>query len=102
MNRAKEIERAAAALVAKLDECQPYVESAFLLQHLRCGPYDGPQYGDALETLRRALRGDARARRAGRVKGGHARAAILSPARRSEIAQVAARARWARQAESTA
>jgi hypothetical protein len=38
----------------------------------------------------------ARAGRNGGLKGGNARAEKLSPARRSEIAQKAAKARWAK------
>jgi hypothetical protein len=38
----------------------------------------------------------------GKASGGHARAASLSPERRREIAQMAARARWARKREARA
>jgi hypothetical protein len=51
----EEVERAASALVTKLDECQPHIADAFLHRHLRCGPYSGPTYADELTALRAAL-----------------------------------------------
>lgn len=46
------------------------------------------------ETPQEPENRQARAGRVGGLKGGKARAAQLSPERRSEIAQQAARARW--------
>jgi hypothetical protein len=51
--------------------------------------------GDATdETPQEPETAQARAGRAGGLKGGNARAQQLSPARRSEIARAAAKARW--------
>jgi hypothetical protein len=46
---------AARALIAKLDECQPHIDDAFLHRNMRCGEYDGPQYGEELSALRASL-----------------------------------------------
>jgi hypothetical protein len=48
-------QQAARALVAKLDECEPHITDAFLHRELRCGPYEGPNYGEELKALRRLL-----------------------------------------------
>lgn len=45
----------ARALVEKLDECLPGIESAFAFQWAHGIEYSGPQYGEALEALRAAL-----------------------------------------------
>jgi len=50
-----EVEAAARALVAKLDECEPHMADAFLHREMRAGPYTGPQYGTELTALRAAL-----------------------------------------------
>lgn len=49
------VEVAAKALVAKLDECLPHIDNAFVMEAIRGRPYSGPQYGKELETLRTAL-----------------------------------------------
>lgn len=50
-----EIERLARAFVAKLDECQPYIDSAFFHMTNHGMGHTGPQYGEELEALRQAL-----------------------------------------------
>ena len=50
------LEKAARALVAKLDECKPHVSMAFLMAyHSRGRDYEGPNYGDEHEALRESL-----------------------------------------------
>lgn len=49
------IERAR-AFVTKLDECQPYIDSAFFQMHNHGIPYTGPTYGVELDALRAAIR----------------------------------------------
>lgn len=46
----------AAALVAKLDECKPYIDSAFFQMANHGMPHTGPQYGEELKALRAALK----------------------------------------------
>lgn len=50
--------------------------------------------GDVEDTLSAAKKAAPSKRRAGGLKGGKSRAQALSPAERSDIARVAARARW--------
>lgn len=50
--------------------------------------------GEIPDPVSEAKRNPARRGRAGGLKGGSARAARITPSRRSEIAQKAARARW--------
>lgn len=42
--------------LARLDECTPYINDAFLHRELRCGEYTGPTYAAELENLRQALK----------------------------------------------
>ncbi len=53
------MEQAARALIAKLDECEPHISTAFLLMQMKCGPYTGPNYGEELKALRAAVDGGA-------------------------------------------
>jgi hypothetical protein len=50
-----EVERLARAFIAKLDECQPYIDTAFVQMANHGMPYTGPQYGEELDALRAAL-----------------------------------------------
>ena len=49
------LETAAAELVARIDLCQPGIDSAFLLAAVHGCPYDGPTYASQLEELRLVL-----------------------------------------------
>lgn len=54
--RLTKIKTAAQALITKLEECKPYVDSAFVMAyHVRGGTYDGPSYHDELVALTDAL-----------------------------------------------
>ncbi len=44
-----------AALVSKLDECEPHINNAFLIEQIRGRPYTGPQWGEDLKEFRAAL-----------------------------------------------
>lgn len=50
------LREAATAFVAKLDECQPYIDSAFFQMANNGMPHTGPQYGEELKALRAALK----------------------------------------------
>jgi hypothetical protein len=52
-------ETAASTLIAKLDECAPGIDDAFLHRELRCGPYEGPNYAVELAALRSVVEGEA-------------------------------------------
>ena len=52
----KALVEAGEALVAKLDECEPHIASVFAQEYVRGRPYSGPQYKNALDELRTALR----------------------------------------------
>lgn len=54
--RVEVLKGAATTFLSKLDQCQPHIDNAFLQMSLRCGPYDGPQYGAELAALRQALK----------------------------------------------
>jgi hypothetical protein len=49
------LEEALAALVTKLDECEPYITNAFLLCAVRGATYAGPSYENELKAARAAL-----------------------------------------------
>ena len=53
--RLREIATNAAALLAKLDECEPFIADAFLHRFLRFGEYTGPNYAAELAALRTSL-----------------------------------------------
>lgn len=55
MSARDELEQAARALVAKLDECDRHITNAFMMETVRGRPYSGPQYGEELKALRAAL-----------------------------------------------
>ncbi len=44
-----------AALVSKLDECEPHIAAAFLMEQMHGGQYTGPQWDVALAEFRAAL-----------------------------------------------
>lgn len=61
-----------------------------------CGPYDAVPLVPADSHCKTFEQRAEKAKESGdQARGGHARAANLSPERRSEIARKAARARWA-------
>lgn len=43
------------AFVVKLDECQPYIDNATVMETMRGRPYLGPTYGTELEAFRATL-----------------------------------------------
>jgi hypothetical protein len=49
------IEQRVRTFLAKLDECSPHIDSAFLMMEMHSGPYRGPDYGTELAELRAAL-----------------------------------------------
>lgn len=51
-----------AAFVAKLDECQPHIDGAFVFAHVHGQTYTGPNYGEELKALKSALAADSLAR----------------------------------------
>lgn len=54
--RVAELETVLEALIAKLDECNPHITSAFQMAfNVRGGSYDGPNYGEELKEAREAL-----------------------------------------------
>jgi len=56
-SEAERVREAAAALVAKLDECDPHLTSMFSFALAHDHLYSGPTYGEELEALRAALKG---------------------------------------------
>jgi hypothetical protein len=49
--------KAARALRAKLEECQPYIDSAIMIATMNHCPWEGPNYGADLDALDTALAG---------------------------------------------
>ncbi len=49
------LEAVARAFVAKLDECIPHIDNAFLMEMSRGRPYSGPNYAKELADLRTIL-----------------------------------------------
>lgn len=51
-NKYGEVMDALGELVSKLDEIEPHMADAFFHREMRCGPYEGPQYGEELRKAR--------------------------------------------------
>lgn len=49
------VTEAAARFVTKLDECAPYIDSAFSFMAMHGASYKGPNYADELAALRKAI-----------------------------------------------
>ena len=53
--RVQQLTEAGAALVAKLDECEPRINAAVTIAFVHGFVYDGPTYGEELTAFRAAL-----------------------------------------------